>query len=48
MGVRESTLLRKAASLMTPSSSGVCIVPGPTAFTRMPWGARAIAIALVS
>jgi hypothetical protein len=33
---------------MTPSSSGVWMVPGPTALTRMPCGASAMAIALVS
>src|SRR3972149_1281154 len=48
IGVRESTFSRNALSLMTPSSSGVSMVPGPTALTRMPCGASAIAIALVS
>ena len=47
-GVRDSTLARNALSLTTLLISGVSMVPGPTALTRMPCGASAIAIALVS
>jgi hypothetical protein len=39
---------RAEASVITFSSIAVMMLPGPMAFTRMPCGASAMAIALVS
>lgn len=40
MGVRERTLVMAALSATTCLSTSVMMEPGPTAFTRMLWGAR--------
>lgn len=47
MGVRDRTLVMAALSATTCRSTSVMIDPGPTAFTRMEWGARDSAMARV-
>ena len=46
-GVRDRMRRRALSSVMTLASNGVAMLPGPIALTRMPCGARAIAMARI-